>query len=232
MGAIFKLEHANMMAYLTSRSFAAPRIRAIDLEKFLDVFIENPQQYLIPERGFEPWPEHISELASRAKSRLLEREAIFTQASDRRFLEGEVINGRTVEDLLAELRSEFSYYPLYALAIGKGSNLPDVADWLARQSLNGSLLVLIPEGRDSEYYTLLRSGRDSFSGLLTGRAASCRLVRSTNLFNSFIKHFMRASGDTAGTIHGQNLAFPETLTRSLGSGIGFINQDQGNACFT
>jgi hypothetical protein len=36
MGAIFKLEHTNIMAYLTSRSFGPPRVLRQDLVDFLE----------------------------------------------------------------------------------------------------------------------------------------------------------------------------------------------------
>ena len=36
MGAFFKLDHANIMAYVTSRSYGAPRVRRRDLSEFLD----------------------------------------------------------------------------------------------------------------------------------------------------------------------------------------------------
>lgn len=32
MGAYFKLEHANIVAYVTSRSYGVPRIRRLDLD--------------------------------------------------------------------------------------------------------------------------------------------------------------------------------------------------------
>lgn len=145
MGAIFKLEHANIMAYLTSRSFAAPRIRRNDLSQFLDVFIYEPERYLIPERGFEPWPKEIAEIARRAQNRLEETQSNSNQESDWRIREEETINGGLVESLMSELRSEFSYYPLYALAVGDAYSLRDKAKSLAERPLYGSLLVLIPE---------------------------------------------------------------------------------------
>lgn len=69
---------------------------------------------------------------------------------DSRFERGEVVNGRIVEDVLAELRSEFSYYPLYALGVGGGQDLRERAEWLASQPLYGNLLVLIPEGTNKK----------------------------------------------------------------------------------
>ena len=145
MGAIFRLEHGNIMAYLTSRSFAAPRVRRQDLGEFLDVFVDNPERYLIPERGFEPWPDYVSEIAKRARLKLDESQASSNQASDSQSEREKIVNGRVVEDLLSELRSEFSYYPLYALAVGEGSELRQRAELLATLPLYGNLLVLIPE---------------------------------------------------------------------------------------
>lgn len=133
------------MAYLTSRSFAAPRVPRQDLEEFLDVFIDNPEQYLIPERGFEPWPKQVAEIARRARARLDGSSYNSNIPSERQIGEQNVVNGRVVEDLLSELRSEFSYYPLYALAVGQGDGLREKAESLARLRLYGNLLVLIPE---------------------------------------------------------------------------------------
>lgn len=144
MGAIFKLEHANIMAYLTSRSYGAPRVRRTHLSEFLDVFIDEPQRYLIPERGFEPWPDEISQIARRAKSRLRESQET-RQIRNTNLEDYELVPGHSVERLLSELRSEFSYYPIYALAVGEHENLRDKARSLAEMSFYGNLLVLIPD---------------------------------------------------------------------------------------
>lgn len=136
MGARFKLEHANIVAYVTSRSYGAPRVRKRDLSEFLDALKYDASQWLIPERGFEPWPEHISEIASTATSRLDQ----LREAADR-----EVLAPSTVEKVLEELRSEFSGYPLFALAVGNGERLRAAAHDLARAQMYGQLLVLIPE---------------------------------------------------------------------------------------
>ncbi len=63
MGAQFRLEHANIMAYVTSRSGAAPRLLRQDLQEYLQVIAYNPREYLIPERHFEDWPDQISAAA-------------------------------------------------------------------------------------------------------------------------------------------------------------------------
>lgn len=136
MGARFKLEHANIMAYVTSRSYAAPRVRNRDLSEFLQALAYDANQYLIPERGFEPWPEEISKIARRALDRLDETQDSYDQ---------ETLSGGAVERLLEELRSELSNYPLFALAVGKGEKLRKVAYDLARAQMHGQLLVLIPE---------------------------------------------------------------------------------------
>jgi hypothetical protein len=72
MGAIFKLEHANIMAYVASRSYPPPRVLRQHLGEFLDVLSYDAERYLIPERGFEPWPTEISAIARKAASRLRE----------------------------------------------------------------------------------------------------------------------------------------------------------------
>ena len=55
MGTIFKLEHANIMAFGTSRSHGAPRVRKLDLSEFLEALVYDGERYLIPERDFGPW---------------------------------------------------------------------------------------------------------------------------------------------------------------------------------
>lgn len=136
MGARFQLEHANIVAYVTSRSYGAPRVRERDLSEFLDAFRYEARRWLIPERGFEPWPEQIAEIASNARSRL----SRLRESDDR-----EVLAPATVERVLEELRSEFSDYPVFALAVGNGERLRETAHDLARAPMYGQLLVLIPE---------------------------------------------------------------------------------------
>lgn len=136
MGAMFRLEHANIMAYVTSRSYGAPRVRERDLSEFLDAFKYDARRWLIPERGFEPWPEQVAEIARKASSRLRQMHDSF---------EREVLTPSTVGSVLEELRSEFSDYPLFALAVGTGGRLRETAQDLARAPMYGQLLVLIPE---------------------------------------------------------------------------------------
>jgi len=136
MGAVFRLEHANIMAFVTSRSYGAPRVLRRDLSEFLDALKYTAKHWIIPERGFEPWPEQIAEIAGRASSRLHEM---------RESVERETLSGAIVEKLLEELRSELSDYPLFALAVGQGERLRETAHHLARVPMYGQLLVLIPE---------------------------------------------------------------------------------------
>jgi len=136
MGARFKLEHANIMAYITSRSYGPPRVIRQDLVEFLDVLSYEAERYLIPEREFEPWPEEISNIARRASSKLSEI------SDDRQNL---VVPPPTVGRILEELQTEFAYYPLYALAVGAGDYLQEKAREIARAPMYGQLLVLIPE---------------------------------------------------------------------------------------
>lgn len=142
MGARFKLEHANIVAFVTSRSYGAPRVRRSDLSEFLEALAYNSREFLISEHGFESWSGEVAEVASRALSRLNEI------GGDR---EREVLlHSGTVEKLLDELRSELSDYPLFALAVGKGKQLRKVAESLARVHTYGQLLVLIPEHNITE----------------------------------------------------------------------------------
>ena len=136
MGAIFKLDHANIMAYVTSRSYAAPRVRRRDLSEFLDSLRYEARRYLISEDGFDRWPDEIAEVAGRAGSQLRER-------PDKDDIE--TLSSSIVERLLEELRSELSDYPLFALAVGRGNDLREAAKNLARAPMYGQLLVLIPE---------------------------------------------------------------------------------------
>lgn len=141
MGAIFKLEHANIMAYVTSRSYAPPRVLRQNLGEFLDVLSYEAERYLIPERHFEPWPTQIAAIAREAASRLYESPSA---------QESPVVPPPTLARLLEGLRNEFSVYPLYALAVGAGGEIQEVAQELARLPMHGQLLVLIPEEGVSE----------------------------------------------------------------------------------
>lgn len=136
MGAFFRLDHANIMAYVTSRSYGAPRVRRRDLGEFLDALAFDARRYLIPESAFEPWPEEIAEVASRAATQLRET---------RDFGDRETLPGLVVERILEGLRSELSDYSLFALAVGAGDQLRETARAIASTPLFGQLLVLIPE---------------------------------------------------------------------------------------
>jgi calcineurin-like phosphoesterase family protein len=141
MGAIFKLEHANIMAYVTSRSYAPPRVLRQHLSEFLDVLAYDAKRYLIPERGFEPWPAEMAAIAREAASRLRE-----SQSAEER----PVVPPPLLGQLLEGLRNEFSAYPLYALAVGSGEGVREKARELARAPMHGQLLVLIPENELTE----------------------------------------------------------------------------------
>lgn len=141
MGAIFKLEHANIMAYLTSRSYAPPRVIKQHLDEFLEVLSSEAERYLIPERGFDSWPTEIAVLAHEAASRL--RESPSAQ-------ETTVVPPPTLGRLLENLRYEFAAYPLYALSVGSGERVRDKARELASTPMYGQLLVLIPENGVTE----------------------------------------------------------------------------------
>lgn len=142
MGAIFKLEHANIMTYVTSRSYSPPRVLRQHLGEFLDVLSYEAERYLIPERGFEPWPTQIAAVAREAAMRLRE--------SPSSAQENPVVPPPTLGRLLEGLRNEFSAYPLYALTVGSGGEVQEVAREIASAPMHGQLLVLIPESGMSE----------------------------------------------------------------------------------
>jgi len=181
MGAVFKLEHANIMAYVTSRSYGPPRVFRQHLQEFLDALSYDAERYLIPERGFEPWPQEISAIARAASSRLSE----FGEEN-----ESAVVPPPTLGRLLEDLRSEFAEYPLYALAVGTGEPLQKAARDLASAPMYGQLLVLIPEysetGRNFEVldpvpaFSLALHAAPDWPGFLfwtqTGGSAFARLT--------------------------------------------------------
>ena len=138
MGAYFKLEHANTMAYVTSSATTPPRVRREDLWDFLCVLAYEAKNYLIPEEGSGSWSDEISEAARRALT--LFRDLPSTSGTD----PDVVMRPSTVGRILCELRAEFSQYPLYALAIGGGKEVDRVARELAHAPMHGHLLVLIP----------------------------------------------------------------------------------------
>lgn len=186
MGAIFKLEHANIMAYVTSRSFGPPRVLRQHLSDFLEMLSSRPEEYLIPEMGFEPWPEQIAAVARAAFSRLKETSEQHDSL---------VVPPPTVGHLLEDLRAEFGDYPLYALAVGPGEQVQSVARDLARTPMYGQLLVLIPEFIESKRNFEVLDPIPAFSGALhaapdwpgfhfwtqTGSSAFARLSEVTEL---------------------------------------------------
>jgi hypothetical protein len=186
MGAIFKLEHANIMAYVTSRSFGPPRVLRRDLAGFLDVLAHEAERYLIPERGFEPWPEQIAAVARESLGRLRET----PEAED-----SAVVPPPTVGSLLEKLRSEFADYPLYALAVGSDERLRSFAQELASTPMYGQLLVLIPEQGTNERNLEVLDPVPAFSAALhaapdwpgfqfwtqTGASAFARLIEVPEL---------------------------------------------------
>ena len=136
MGARFKLRHANLMAYVTSRSYGAPRSQWDDLQGFLVALRDEARKFLIPERDFEPWSEYVSDIAARAIEKL--------ESSDQ-LRDGDLVSGAQVERILEELRTELADYSLFALAVGDTDEIRLAAERLAREPLYGELLVLIPD---------------------------------------------------------------------------------------
>lgn len=138
MGAIFKLEHANIMAYITSRSCSTPCVLREHLGGFLGALSDNSKRLLISE--FRPgalnWRFKVAEIANRALNQLQE----ITYES-----ETDIVFPSTVERVLESLRTEFSYFPLYALAVGFDRQTDEVARKAARTGMYSQLLVLIPE---------------------------------------------------------------------------------------
>lgn len=143
MGAFFKLQHANVMAYVTSRSYGAPRMRRDDLTGFLKMLAYDSERYLISEVGADDWQIQIAGIARHALNRLMDTPAE-ADAQD-------MLRAAIVERLLEELRSEFSRFPLFALAVGNGEQLRQAAEWLAYRPMHGHLLVLIPEQESMEH---------------------------------------------------------------------------------
>lgn len=137
MGARFRLEHANIVAYITSRSYGAPRVLRQDLVDFLQAFAFEADGRLIsepfPER--EPWAETIEKVARQALDRLSEIPGVGSS----------VLPPSTVRRLLEDLQSEFAHFQLFALAVGADDRLQQIAQDLARWPMYGQLLVLIPD---------------------------------------------------------------------------------------
>lgn len=141
MDEILRLDHANIMAFVTSRSYGAPRVSRSDLSKFLDALASDARRYFVTETMPEPWTKNIAKLALRAASQLRE-----TQDFGNR----ETLPVRVVERILEELRSEFAVYSLFALPVGSGEELRKSALDMAHAPMYGSLLVFIPEQNVTE----------------------------------------------------------------------------------
>jgi UDP-2,3-diacylglucosamine pyrophosphatase LpxH len=146
MGATFRLEHANIMAYVTSRSYGAPRVRRRDLAEFLDAFKNEPKKWLVALNGFDYQIERIAEVASHASSRLHK-----IRSSD----DTEIIYGSTVEKVLEELRSEFSVFPLFALAVGGLRYQSQVVQDLLESFVEGVLIIISEHGTTGRNFEVL-----------------------------------------------------------------------------
>lgn len=136
MSSLFQLEHANIMAFMTSRSHGVPRIRKRDLLGFLNALEYDAKRWLLTERNFDPCLQRIAIIAAQANLRLNEI---------RHSIEKEIISSIIVERVLENLRSEFSCFQLFALAVGHGEHLRDAAHRLTMTNMYGKLLVIIPE---------------------------------------------------------------------------------------
>lgn len=133
---MFGLVHANIVAYLTSRFGSPPRILRRHLGEFLSILFTRAGNYIIGEKDREAWPEQISAMAGAALIRL---ESVPESREDL------LVPAPIVGGLLKELRSQFDRYPIYALAVGDGYPLQELARELAVMPTNGQLLVLIPD---------------------------------------------------------------------------------------
>ncbi|BBP70573.1 hypothetical protein PHLH6_25770 [Pseudomonas sp. Seg1] len=142
MGAIFKLEHANIMTYITSRADSPPRVVRQHLNEFLEALSYQVNRYLISERGNAFWLDDIANVAREAARRLHESPASVREQT--------IVPPSTLGRVLEGLREEFSSFPLYALAVGSGPALKIAARELASEQMRGQLLVLIPESNISE----------------------------------------------------------------------------------
>ena len=148
MGAVFRLEHANLVAYLTSRVGAPPRTSIGTLREFVQLLM-HPGEGLISTEPDGPWrwrfPEFGSgaanwgEAVSRTARVAWEKLPAVDRANDL------VIN---IDPFLGELRSLFSSFSAYAMAVGGGDRLREAARDLARRRTFAHLLVLIPEAAE------------------------------------------------------------------------------------
>lgn len=141
MGAKFQLKHANIMAYLTSTSNEAPRIFKNDLSEFLEIIISNHNEYFIAEPQSERWSETIKNMANSSLKKL-------NDSSE--YWEDETLPSLIVKTVLEDLKLELSEFSLFALAVGKGKELADVAYNLAQEKMGHHFLILIPEEETSQ----------------------------------------------------------------------------------
>ena len=163
MGAVFKLHHANLMAYLTSSS-PAPRTSLETLREFLEVLCYG-HDYLISEMSSSDWELRIRENARHALQMLEENlttEGNFTTTESYTEMmtvaEDVMIEAFFVDTYLQDLRREFSYPQLFALAIGdKNSRVYREAIRIAQISTTHRFLVLIPEvdSRETKQFEVL-----------------------------------------------------------------------------
>jgi len=133
MGAIFRIEHVNIMAYLTTHSSVSPRFVRKEIQEFLNALIENRGIQLIEEgHGF------LGKLIRNKASIALKEIGSKTDVSLR-----EIMNINEVDRILRELRDMFMEFPVHALALGRESRTQ--AERLAKMDLGYSVLVLIPD---------------------------------------------------------------------------------------
>lgn len=144
MGAIFALEHANIISYITSKSTnLPPAFLRINLLDFLEAFAHNEDlidgnKTLLSSEEYSEWPKKISEIANRAFNDLNESELDVDQSP--------FLAPKRSESILSEMKGEFSSFETYFLYLSADytanrSSLPDV---LARRKGSGQSLTLIP----------------------------------------------------------------------------------------
>ena len=140
MGARFELRHANLMAYVTSRSFGAPRTARGDLHDFLFALEYEPKRFLISGSGSKFGLVYLSQVAGDALTKM--------ERSSQEGRDGIVSSG-VVGHLLEDLRRELSDYSIFALAVGESKELRRIAERLSQEPLFGEILVLIPDYHES-----------------------------------------------------------------------------------
>lgn len=224
MGARFHLRHANIVAYLTAPNAPCPRLRERELTEFL-MALAHSGYFSEPVfvSGDAAWPALMQERAERALRQ-------FERWGDA------LVSDSLTRAALSELRSAFTEYDFYALAIGSTSSHDELSaqatHFAYRSGGNGLVLIPVPE-QSTDPFTVLDpvasfataiEARGRWPGFLfwsrSGMAAFASLADATDLFERLMVG-VRGDG-RAGAImrilHGQSVddALRSFRTRSTG----------------